>query len=51
MVSIRPILADEAIKKKKGGGGNLVIFFYVHIVLMSCTMFFQVARKPEHYGA
>lgn len=50
MVSIRPILADEAIKKKKGGG-DLVIFFYVHIVLMSCTMFFQVARKPEHYGA
>lgn len=50
MVSIRPILADEAIKKKKGGG-DLVIFFYVHIVLMSCAMFFQVARKPEHYGA
>lgn len=39
MVSIRPILADEAIIKKKKEK-DLVYFSYVHTVLMSCTVFF-----------
>lgn len=48
MVSIRPILADEAILKKEK---DLFYFSYVHTVLMSCTVFFQVAGKSEHYNA
>lgn len=30
MVSIRPILADEAIKKKKGGGGGDLVNFFMY---------------------